>query len=321
MPTHCLKSGQQAQSTRTFYNPIGFDPAEVLPLHLHRYADYARFFLHVLYSQRVFKEIKDDEFVPLKAAYLRRFFPDNTVYKQVRDALLDSETIVCDGICYQADTLTWRNHNDRHRGGKCFGYKLGPRWEGVRHERVTLTTKPLFKSIDKVNKKRQTEIVLLAAPTHLALSPRHHDRSPRCRPGTRRLDGRMPLKKRSTATPVSACSVMGLIMAIGSGMSAILAGSTTMSPASRSRCDNILRANNHSLVGCDVTNSQPLLVGLLCSHLKQGLLTNNLCNDSYSSQFDHYIEIDQEFLDHISSLSQKQQEEGGRGDRGTPYTM
>ena len=67
------------------------------------------------------------EFVPLKAAYLRRFFPSNAVYKQVREAHLASETIVCDGVCYQADTLTWRNLNDRHRSGKCYGYKLGPK--------------------------------------------------------------------------------------------------------------------------------------------------------------------------------------------------
>ena len=38
------------------YNPQGFDPTAVLPFHLHRYADYARFFLHILYAQRVFKE-------------------------------------------------------------------------------------------------------------------------------------------------------------------------------------------------------------------------------------------------------------------------
>ena len=117
MPSRCPRgSRRRTQPTRprSFYNPVGFDPAEVLPLHLHRYADYARFFLHVLYAQRVFKEVKD-EFVPLKAAYLRRFFPSNDIYKQVRDALLESGTIICDGVCYQADTLTWRNHNDRHR--------------------------------------------------------------------------------------------------------------------------------------------------------------------------------------------------------------
>ena len=38
-----------------------------------------------------------------------------------------------------------------------------------------------------------------------------------------------------------------------------------------------LRVSNHSLVGCDVTNSQPLHVGLLRRHVRQGLLSNNLC--------------------------------------------
>jgi hypothetical protein len=56
MRSHCLKSSRQTKPTRTFYNPIGFDPEDVLPFHLHRYADYARFFLHVLYSQRDMKQ-------------------------------------------------------------------------------------------------------------------------------------------------------------------------------------------------------------------------------------------------------------------------
>src|SRR5580704_13645479 len=140
MSSHCVKSSRRKTNpTRSFYNPIGFDPAEVLPFHLLRYADYARFFLHVLYSQRVFKEIKD-EFVPLKAAYLRRFFPRNEVYKQIRDALLDSQTIVCDGFYYLADSPSWRNHDQQRLPGKSFGYKLGPKWQGIRHEELTLTT-------------------------------------------------------------------------------------------------------------------------------------------------------------------------------------
>ena len=311
MPSRCLKGSRQTKPTRTIYNPVGFDPTEVLPLHLNRYADYARFFLHVLYSQRVFKEIKD-EFVPLKAAYLRRFFPDNTVYKQVRDALLDSGTIVCDGICYQADSHTWRNHNDQHRGGKCFGYKLGPKWSGIRHERVTLTTKPLLKSITKVNKTRQTEIVLLP-----------HQHIWRC-------------LQDITIDHVSAIQELNALM-VGATQAEI-DGYT----GQRMICDGIdncdwfwhvchfgrvynnvtalkkslrqyLRANNHSLVGCDVNNSQPLLVGLLCRHIKQGLLTNPLCNNTNFCQFDHYIEITQDFLDNISTtFPQKQEEEGER---------
>jgi hypothetical protein len=114
MPSHCLKgTAREAPPTRTIYNPVGFDPVEVLPLHLHRYADHARFFVHILYAQRVFKDLTD-EFVPLKAAYLRRFFPSNDIYKQVRKALLESDTIVCDGVCHQADSPTWRNLDDRY---------------------------------------------------------------------------------------------------------------------------------------------------------------------------------------------------------------
>jgi hypothetical protein len=51
-------------------------------------------------------------------------------------------------------------------------------------------------------------------------------------------------------------------------------------------------------------------------------LSNNLCNNAYSFQLDHYLEIDQEFLDSLSpSLSQKEQEEGGGGDRNSLYDV
>ena len=47
-----------------------------------------------------------------------------------------------------------------------------------------------------------------------------------------------------------------------------------------------LPANNHQLVGCDVVNSQPLLVGLLCRHITQGLLANNSAESMQFTQFD-----------------------------------
>ena len=83
-----------------------------------------------------------------------------------------------------------------------------------------------------------------------------------------------------------------------------------------------LRANNHSLVACDVANSQPLLVGLLCRHMKQGYSSINLSNLRYSTQFNHYIEIDQEFLDRLyHSSPQKQEEEGGGGQGDSLYDV
>ena len=317
MPSHCLlgsRRGAQPTRPRSFYNPNGFDPAEVLPFHLHRYANHARFFLHVLYAQRVFKEIKE-EFVPLKAAYMRRFFPSNEVYKQIRDALLESGTIVCDGVYYQADNLNWQNHNDRHRGGKCFGYKLGPRWEGVRHKQITLTTKPLLKSIAKINQARQDEIITLP-----------HRHTWHCL---------------QDITIDHAAAVQELDDLIGDASPEEIDGYT----GQRMICDGIhngdlfwnvchfgrvynnltalkkslrqyLRANNQSLVGCDVTNSQPLLVGLLCRHIKQPLLHNNIANSPHSTHFNHNVEIDQTFLDYLyhSSPQKKQEGGGGRGD-------
>ena len=321
-PRSLLGTRRRTQPTRsrTFYNPAGFDPAEVLPPHLHRYADHARFFLHVLYAQRVFKD-GTDEFVPLKAAYLRRFFPSNTVYKQIRDALLASETIVCDGICYQADSPFWKNHDDRHRGGKCYGYKLGPRWEGIRHERVTLTTRALLKSIAKVNQKRQSEIVTL---------PHRHI---------------WHCLQDITIDHASAVQELDALM-VGAAPE-VIDGYT----GQRMLCDGIedknwlwhvchfgrvynnvtglkkslrqyLRANNQSLVACDVTNSQPLLVGLLCRHLKQELIISNSCKSTQSTQFNHYVEIDQEFLDHLyPSFPQKQEEERGGGEGTSLYDV
>jgi hypothetical protein len=83
-----------------------------------------------------------------------------------------------------------------------------------------------------------------------------------------------------------------------------------------------LSANNHSLVGCDVSNSQPLLVGLLCRLIKQGLSSNNPINPTHSFQFNHYVEIDQDLLDRISlSFAQNQEEEGGGGDGDSQYDV
>jgi hypothetical protein len=269
----CTKS-RSLVAFRSLYNPVGFDPIEVLPLHLHRYADYARFFIHVLYSQRVFKDL-DEEFVPLKAKYLRKFFPDNKAYQQVRDALVESETVVCDGIYNQADSPSWRNHDQSRRSGKSFGYKLGPRWNGIRHERLTVTTKPLIKSIAKVNKKRPSEIVLLP---HQHIWHCLQDITIDHRAAEQELDALM-----LGASPEEIDGYTGQRMiceGINNGdwfwhvchFGRVYNNVTGLKRSLR----KYLRANNQSLVGCDVSNSQPLLVGLLCRYMKCGLLTKSL---------------------------------------------
>ncbi len=259
--------------------------------------------------------------MPLKAAYLRRFFPDNTVYKQVRDALLESDTIVCDGIYHQADSPNRRSHDDRSRGGKCYGYKLGPRWNGVRHERVELTTRALLKSITKVNLARQSEIVTLP---HRHIWRCLQDITIDHASALQELDALM-----IEASPEEIDGYTGQRMlcdGIHHGdwfwhvchFGRVYNNVTGLKKSLR----RYLRVNNHSLVGCDVANSQPLLVGLLCRHLKQGLSINNVANNPYSAHSNQYIEMDQDFLDVISlSLPLNQEEEGGGGHRDSLYDV
>src|SRR5947209_5078632 len=78
------------------WNPVGFDPRDCLPAALHRYADYARYFLHRIHYAMVFRLRDEKGFVRLKAEYIRPFFPGSGVYKRVRDGLIESGAVVCD---------------------------------------------------------------------------------------------------------------------------------------------------------------------------------------------------------------------------------
>lgn len=304
---------------RTIYNPNGFDPTEILPPGLHRYADHARYLLHVIYAQRVFKDLKD-EYVPLKAAYLRKFFPSNEVYKEIRQALLDSGTILCDGVYLQAESPTWRNFDARFRGGKCYGYKLGPGWEGVRHERILFTSKSLLKSIAKVDLRRQTEIVLLPHKhiwnclqditiDHDAAMRELDDLTAGASP--EEIDGYVG--QRMICDGIRDRNLYWHVCPFGR----IYNNVTGLKSSFR----KYLRANNNGLVACDVTNSQPLLVGLLCRRLLDGSSCLSLTNNSHSSQFNYY-EFDQDLLDRISlSFPQKEEEEGGIGEDNSQYDV
>jgi hypothetical protein len=70
----------------------------------------------------VFRLSDDDGYVRLKASHLRPFFPDNNVYKQVRDRLIESGAVVCD--------------NHYIPGEKSLGYKLGQELSKMRQQRV-----------------------------------------------------------------------------------------------------------------------------------------------------------------------------------------
>lgn len=306
--------------TRTAYNPIGFDPEAVLPEGLRRHGDYARYFLHVLYAQRVFKDI-DDEYVPLKASYLRRFFPDNDTYKEIRDRLIDACIVVCDGVYRQADGPSWKNADPRYRNGKCYGYRLGPRWEGVPHERVALSARALLKSIEKVGRARASEI---ATPAHRHVWD--------C---LRRINIDHPAAEAELDALTEGASPERMDGCTGQRMlcEGVRDGDWQWHVCEFGRIYNNLtglkrslrrhlRVDGEPLVSCDVRNSQPLLVGLLCKLVihreKEGLHNFNSLDGSHLPQFTSNIEIDQQFLD---SLSQQEAGGGGRGTRGIQYDV
>ena len=186
MPSHCLKGSRRRTlptRPRTFYNPVGFDPAEVLPLHLHRYADHARFFLHVLYSQGCSRRSR------MSSSRSRRHTcgGSSPATKSINRSGMPSWSpgrSSAMGSAIKPIRLTWRNHSDRHRGGKCFGYKLGPRWEGVRHEKVVLNVQAVAQVDHQDQQGTGDRDRHPASPAHLGLSPGHHDRSRCCRTGT-----------------------------------------------------------------------------------------------------------------------------------------
>jgi hypothetical protein len=115
------------------FNPVDFDPTDYLGDPLRRRADFARYFLHRIHYGNVFGLRDKDGYVRLKAEYMRPYFPDNDVYKQVRDRLIESGAIVCDGHYLP--------------GEKSYGYKLGEGLSRMRQHRVIITNRTLAAKI------------------------------------------------------------------------------------------------------------------------------------------------------------------------------
>lgn len=113
--------------------PAGFNPCDYLEEPLHNRADLARFVVHKIIWSNVFKLHDKHGFVPLKAEYLRRFFPGSASYAGVMKSLVESGAIACDGMYVQ--------------GSKSLGYKLGSALAGQRHRRVIVDDRTLARKI------------------------------------------------------------------------------------------------------------------------------------------------------------------------------
>ena len=133
------------------YNPETFDPLEILPKSLHKFADDARWFVHKIYENRVFRRRSKESFIPLKAAYLIEVMSERK-YTTIRTHLLDSGTILTDG--------QWI------RGRKAIGYRLSDALAHARHRKIDLTNARIIKKIQKLEEETIKKVRL---DTHIHL--------------------------------------------------------------------------------------------------------------------------------------------------------
>ncbi|WP_152050810.1 hypothetical protein [Tautonia marina] len=115
------------------WNPCDFDPTDFLTVSDRRLGDCARYILHLVHYRGIFDVRLRGTFVPLKAKYLRRFFPDNTSYTRVRDQLIESKVLLFD------------NHYEV--GKKSKGFKLGPAFSAMRQRKVAIADPTLSRKI------------------------------------------------------------------------------------------------------------------------------------------------------------------------------
>ena len=112
------------------WQPKGFNLCDFLPQHLHRYADYARFYVGMIVQFTIrLKNVKreDKKWARLSHRKASRFFPDTDTYKAVRHALIEAHVIECD----------WEYEVGLHS----MGYRLATLYREAPIEHVKITGK------------------------------------------------------------------------------------------------------------------------------------------------------------------------------------
>ena len=114
------------------YNPEAFDPLDILPKPLHKFADDARYFVHKIYEHRVFRRRCREDFVPLKSEYLTEVMSERK-YTTIRTHLLTNGVVLSDGY--------WI------RGRKAIGYRLGDALNKSKHRKIILSNPRIIKKL------------------------------------------------------------------------------------------------------------------------------------------------------------------------------
>lgn len=125
------------------YIPSGLPLKEIMPSSLSKYTEDACYFIHKIYEQRVLNIRHREEFVPLKAQYLRKVISERK-YTDIRAALLASKVVETDGKYI--------------KGEKCMGYRLGSNWMERKHRKLNISSKRLISSMEKARIRSESHL-------------------------------------------------------------------------------------------------------------------------------------------------------------------
>lgn len=132
------------------YNPEGFEPKHYLPPELHRYADCARVFVHLVEARRVYcKKQEDQDYICLKAAYLRKWVHYDHM-EAIRDALV------------KAGVLEMRPHYVR--GKHSFSFRLGQDFAFSSFNKIQIHDSRTIQRLQKIRRLQCPSIYTLEQP-------------------------------------------------------------------------------------------------------------------------------------------------------------
>ena len=291
------KSAKKTSKRVVLYVPDTFDPDVHLPEELRHLADYARFLLHRINVGRVHLR-RGNCLVCLKHDYLVKFMPRGR-FTMIRDALVDSGVIHVRKFCVP--------------GELCYGYRLcPPHDQGFSHYHPT--TKRLIKKIMAWRAKEFREVRL----------PLHRDLRRFVKAIT--IDETAAMRsvqgspwERSAQVAMIQRIVNGDFFTVVDRFGRFHTNLTNLKATLRP----FLRYRESHLVNLDIANSQPMIFCLLLVNLLSNEnQLDNLIDYSFPETSNPYLmDIDQDYLDSLSSLhhhNDNNQEEGEGGSSNSP---
>ena len=291
------KTAKKTSKRVVLYVPDTFDPESHLPEELQHLADYARYLLHRINVGRVHLR-RGNCLVYLKHDYLAKFMPRGR-FTLIRDALEEAGVIAVRKFCVP--------------GELCFGYRLcPPHDQGFSHYQPT--TKRLIKKIMAWRAKEFRNVRL----------PLHRDLRRFVKAIT--IDETAALRsvqgspwERSAQVAMIQRIVNGDFFTVVDRFGRFHTNLTNLKATLRP----FLRYRNSHLVNLDIANSQPMIFCLLLVNLlsNENQLDNLIDYSFPETSYSYLMDIDQDYLDSLSSLhhhNDNNQEEGEGGSRNSP---